>query len=81
MVPVVFRHRGIRYYFFSNESNPLEPVHIHAEKDGAEAKLWLYPQVKVAESFGFSRHELVELMRVVYARRGSIERAWYDHFG
>jgi hypothetical protein len=28
-MPVVFRHNGLRYYFFSNEGQPPEAIHIH----------------------------------------------------
>ena len=80
-MPVVFRHRGGRFYFFSNEGSPREPVHIHVEKDGAEAKFWLRPEVVVADSFGFSRRDLAEFARVVMERRDDIERAWHEHFG
>ncbi len=31
-MPVVFRWEGIRFYFFSNEGDPREPVHIHADR-------------------------------------------------
>jgi hypothetical protein len=51
-MPLVFRHQGIRFYFFSNEGSPREPIHIHAGRSDAEAKLWLVPDVRVAESFG-----------------------------
>ena len=51
-MPVVFRHQGIRFYFFSNEGSPREPIHIHVGRSDAEAKLWLVPEVRVAESFG-----------------------------
>jgi Domain of unknown function (DUF4160) len=33
-MPVVFRHSGLRYYFFSNEGKPPEPVHIHVKGGG-----------------------------------------------
>ncbi|MFT0172652.1 DUF4160 domain-containing protein [Paraburkholderia mimosarum] len=29
-MPVVFRYNGIRFFFYSNEGDPREPVHIHA---------------------------------------------------
>lgn len=80
-MPVVFRYRGGRYYFFSNEGSPREPIHIHVGRGGGEAKFWLRPEVVVAESFGFSRSDLAELARVVLERRGDIERAWHEHFG
>ena len=79
-MPVVFRYRGIRFHFFSNEGNPREPLHIHADRSDAEAKLWLSPDVRIASNTGFDRRELMELMRVVEAHRDEIERAWNEHF-
>jgi hypothetical protein len=80
-VPVVFRWKGIRFYFFSNEGYPREPLHIHAERQDAEAKLWLHPEVRVATSVGFDRKTLAELVEQVARRKGEIERAWHEHFG
>ena len=79
-MPTVFRYKGIRYYFFSNEGNPREPVHIHAERGDAEAKFWLSPSVHVASSDGFDRRTLTELMKVVESHRDEIEGAWNEHF-
>ena len=39
-MPVVFRHDGFRFFFFSNEGDPREPVHVHVRKSDGEAKLW-----------------------------------------
>ncbi len=54
-MPTVFRFNGIRFHFFANESTPREPVHIHAERSDADAKLWLYPEVTIAKTFGYNR--------------------------
>ena len=78
---VVFRHLGIRFFFYSNEGDPREPIHIHAMRADAEAKLWVEPEVRVAASTGFSRRELVQLMRVVATRRKVVVKAWHEHFG
>ena len=67
VVPVVFRYRGVRFFFFSNEGSPREPLHIHALRGAAEAKFWLNPGVQVAESAGFSARALVEMVDVVGA--------------
>jgi len=80
-MPVVFRHLGIRFYFFSNGGNPREPVHIHASRSDADAKLWLTPEARVAASVGFSRREQADLVRIVQARRDEILRAWHEYFG
>jgi hypothetical protein len=80
-MPVVFRHLGIRYYFFSNEGNPRELIHVHANRADAEAKLWLTPEVRIAETVGFSRRDQADPVRVVEERRDEIVRAWHEHFG
>ena len=36
-MPVVFRHRGFTFFFYSNEGTPREPIHIHVEKNDIEA--------------------------------------------
>jgi Domain of unknown function (DUF4160) len=37
-MPVVFRQGGLRYYFFSNEGQPPEPIHVHVKVAGRDAK-------------------------------------------
>ena len=42
-MPVVFRYKGFRFFFYANEGNPREPVHVHVRAGGSEVKLWLEP--------------------------------------
>ena len=79
-MPVVFRWIGCKFFFFSNEGDPREPMHIHVRCHGARAKYWLDP-VALAENIGFSAHELSEMAGVVRDNRMHIERAWHEHFG
>ena len=80
-MPVVFGDKGIRFFFFSNEGNPREPLHIHARAPDAEAKIWLYPCVKVAYNLGFNDTTLNRIVRAVREHRGMINEVWHDHFG
>ena len=80
-MPVVFRHRGFKFFFYSNEGTPREPVHIHVEKAEIEAKFWLFPEVRVAYNDGYDARTLRELTDIVEANRSLIERAWDEHFG
>lgn len=80
-MPVVFRKNGYRFYFYSNEGNPREPPHIHVTKDGADAKFWLWPEVRLAYNDGFSAPILRELIDHISARRSDIGAAWHEHFG
>ena len=79
-MPTVFRERGFRFFFYSNEGAPREAVHIHVEKDGLEAKFWLNPEVRVAYNGGYDRRTLRELIWILTANRGRIERAWNEYF-
>ncbi|WP_317890911.1 DUF4160 domain-containing protein [Acidicapsa dinghuensis] len=80
-MPEVFRERGFRFFFYSNEGSPREPVHIHVEKDRCEAKFWLRPEVRVAYNDGYDARALRLLHSIVEANRERIERAWHEHFG
>jgi hypothetical protein len=80
-MPTVFRYNGVRFFFYSNEGSPREPVHIHAERGDSEAKFWLRPDVMIGGSRGFDRRELADLARVVLENRDLIERRWHEHFG
>lgn len=80
-MPVVFRHKGFRFLFFSNEGSPREPMHVHVMKDGIDAKFWLWPDVVLAYNDGFSARTLRELSDVITNRRNDIANAWSEFFG
>lgn len=69
-MPVVFRESGLRYFFYSNEGSPREPPHVHVKGGRRDAKIWLEPEVSIADSFGFSPRELA---RVSCRSLGTIE--------
>ena len=79
-MPTIFQFEGYRFFFFSNEGNPLEPVHVHVRKDGNRAKFWLKP-VGLANNQGFTAKEANRLAQIVEMRTDEIEGAWHEHFG
>lgn len=80
-MPVVFHRDGLRYYFFSNEGQPAAPAHIHVKGGGKDAKIWLVPEIAIAEAYGFNRRKLSVILSAVADQRDLILRAWHDHFG
>jgi hypothetical protein len=80
LMPVVFRYKGFRFFFYSNEGNPREPTHIHVRSGEGEAKFWLYPTVHLAESSGFDAGALRELASVVAQNLELIEGTWNAYF-
>lgn len=80
-MPVVLRYKGFRFFFYSNEGSPREPIHVHVRSAGSEAKIWLEPQVTVATSYGLDAATLRELVDVAQNHRDVIERTWNEYFG
>lgn len=64
-MPVVLRYQRCKFFFYSNEGNPLEPAHIHVRLAGKEAKFWLSPEVSVARNNGFDARTRRLLLEVV----------------
>lgn len=79
-MPVVFRHRGYRYGFYSNEGDPREPPHVHVSKDGIDAKFWLGSDVEVAYNRGYPDRVVRDLTEIVIRRQALLRKAWNDHF-
>ena len=79
-MPVVFRYKSFRFFFYSNEGNPREAMHIHVRSADGEAKFWLTPTVYLADSDGFNAPTLRELQGVVTSNKELIERTWNEHF-
>jgi hypothetical protein len=77
-MPTVLRWNGYRFYFFSNEGDV--PPHIHVDKAGCSAKLWLRP-VEIAKNIGYSAREIAEIVRKVEAEAGVFEGKWREFFG
>ena len=62
-----------KFFFYSNDGRPREPIHFHVEKGEIEAKFWLFPEVRVAYNDGYDAHTLRELLETVEANKGQIE--------
>jgi hypothetical protein len=79
-VPVVLRVAGFRLFFYANEGQPREPVHVHVERGDGEAKFWISPDVRVAYNDGMDAKALREALELVEANRERIEQAWHEFF-
>lgn len=67
-MPSLFQLEGLRFFFFSNEGNPREPLQVPIRKDGHRAKFWLHP-VRLSNNQGFSGQELNKLAQTVETRQ------------
>ncbi|MEK6742675.1 MAG: DUF4160 domain-containing protein [Nitrospirota bacterium] len=78
MSPTVFREKGYRFYFLSNEELR---IHVHVTCEDGEAKFWLEPLVSLAVYHGLNQKKLQEIQKIVEVRADEIKKAWQKHFG
>lgn len=79
-MPVILRLNGFRFFFYSNEGNPLEPAHIHVSKGGDEAKIWLEPTVALARNDGFDARTLREILTIAADNQTFFVEKWNEYF-
>lgn len=77
MSPTVFRVKGYRFYFLSNEE---DRMHVHITCEEGEAKFWLEPLVSLAVYHGLNPKRLGEIQKIVEERKDEIIEAWKAHF-
>ena len=77
-MPTVLRIGPYKFYFYSHEPN--EPSHVHVDRDAQSAKIWLEP-VTLARNFGFSAHELREIISLVSEYQQQLKESWNGYFG
>ena len=86
-MPQLLRIGPYSIYFWSNENNPLEPVHVHISEGRATAnatKLWITSTGKVILCNNNSKIPekiLKNLIRMVEANSAEIIDEWLERFG
>lgn len=76
-MPTLLRVEGFRFFFYSNERE--EPPHVHVEKGGGEARLWL-PPVELVYSHGLSPAELRRVRELTFEHQAEFLGQWNEHF-
>jgi hypothetical protein len=77
MGPTIFRAKGYRFYFLSNEENR---IHVHVTSEDGEAKFWLEPMIALAQHYEFNIEKLNEIQGLIEEQKDEIIKAWQIHF-
>lgn len=83
-MPQIFRIAGYLVYFWSNENEPLEPIHVHITNGVPSAnttKIWITESGKCLLANNKSKipeRVLKDLMAVIEARSSEVIRLWYE---
>lgn len=86
-MPQIFRIGSYIIYFWSNENDPLEPVHVHIAEGKASAnatKIWITSSGKALlcnNNSRISKKILNNMIRYIEANSGIIINKWYEQFG
>jgi hypothetical protein len=86
-MPQIFKVGSYWVYFWSDESRPLEPVHVHVAEGQPVVngtKIWITRTGKclVAHNKGkIPEKTLQNIIRVIEARSTEITDRWFNHFG
>jgi hypothetical protein len=75
-MPTALRIGPYRFYFYSYDCR--EPRHMHVDREPLSAKLWLDPDVRIADNVGYSRRELREIERIARDHVEELRNAWDD---
>ena len=78
MSPAIYRERGFKFFFFSNEE---QRMHVHIVGQSGEAKFWLEPEITLANSYKLPVKELGKLEKSVKEHEDEIRSSWNKHFG
>ena len=86
-MPQVFRVGSYWVYFWSNENDPLEPVHVHISKGKPvknATKIWITSSGKCYLAHNNSHIPTITLkniMRIIEARSTEVIDKWQSYFG
>ena len=86
-MPQVFKIGSYWVYFWTNESKPLEPIHVHiSEGKPSEntTKVWITQSGNCLLCNNNSRipsHILRNIMRIIEARSDDVIDKWLSYFG
>ena len=86
-MPQVFKIGSYWVYFWSNENDPLEPIHVHVAVGKPTAngtKIWITSTGNCLLEHNNSRipdRTLRNIMRIIEARSDEVISKWVDFFG
>ena len=86
-MPQVFKIGSYWVYFWANENEPLEPIHVHVSQGAptrTATKIWITKAGKcylVNNGSQIPAKVLRNIMAVIEARSGEVIRKWIEFFG
>ena len=86
-VPQIFKVGGYLIYFWTNENDPLEPLHVHVSEGNPSpnaTKIWITHSGRCLlqnNKSNIPERQLHVIMQIIEARSFEIIKKWKDYFG
>ena len=86
-MPQIFKIGGYLVYFWANENDPLEPIHVHVSEGKPSpnaTKIWITRSggcLLQYNNSGIPERQLRTIMGIIEARSFEIIRKWKETFG
>ncbi len=86
-MPQVFKIGSYWVYFWANEGEPIEPIHVHIAEGSPQAnatKIWITSAGKCLlanNNSNIPKVALRNIMRIIEARSLEVIEKWYDFYG
>lgn len=74
-MPTIFEIFGLRFFFFSNEH---EPIHVHVVKGEDNAKIAIEPTVSVVYNHGLKAKDLKRAQMLAEEYKDDIIKKWHE---
>ena len=86
-MPQVFKIGSYWVYFWANEGEPIEPIHVHVSQGGPmpnATKIWITSAGKCYlcnNNSNIPKVVLRNIMRIIEARNAEVMEKWKTYFG
>ena len=75
-MPIVFEQDGYKFFFYSNEH---EPIHVHVRYAGGEAIFNINETIELRQSVGLKIKELSKAQHLAESHKELIIKKWNEH--
>ena len=76
-MPTLFEIFGLRFFFFSNEH---EPIHVHVENGDGQIKVLLTPTIEVVDGRGMKAKDIKKALTIIELYQEDIMNTWQKYF-
>lgn len=75
-MPTIFEIFGLRFFFFSDDHNP---IHVHVIKGDDDAKIEIEPEIKLVYNHGLKAQDVKRALNLAKMYKDEIIKVWKEY--